>query len=162
MDNILPCKKSHWKHYNTHTHCFVCDPSPSSQTSPACVVSRPKQYKDACPPEWVAASDSFIDQNQAQWLFCCLCQRRNIGFIKNFPQLKVELLRQEMADIWLGTVDLLFDLIVGTFWLLKGGLKVSIRAVVKYSWFFQWPSFKHGGAGDLSNRIFVSGHSQTW
>ena len=32
-----------------------------------------------------------MDQYQPLWQFCCLCRRRNIGFIKKFPQLKAEL-----------------------------------------------------------------------
>ena len=70
-----------------------------------------------------------------------------------------------MADIRLGKEYQLYDLVVGTFWLLKGGLKVCpSEQLSNIHDFFNghWPSFKLGGAGDLSNQIFVSGHSQTW
>ena len=35
-----------------------------------------------------------MDQYQPLWQFSCFCLRRNIGFIKKFPQLKAELLWQ--------------------------------------------------------------------
>ena len=51
-----------------------------------------------------------MDQYQPLWQFCCLCLRRNIGFIKKFPQLKAESFQGKegwyLISTWFGCGDL--------------------------------------------------------